>query len=169
MTVVVNIGRRVPKSWFRRGLSTIGGLITFQENIWVIIKQSLRMARKKANASKTGVTFVISYDTESEDINYNIEWMKVVIRGTKSQEEEEYNDSMKLYDSLGGIFKKDIPKDKRFSKYFKTTMISPAKLEDAYKNGYGAMKDNNISNKLLEMGILTHIEWVKDFDTRDDF
>jgi len=52
-------------------------------------------------------------------------------------------------------------------KHFKTRVLSQMKIDDAYKKGYGAMEDNNIANKLLEMGILTHIEWIKDFDTRD--
>ena len=58
-------------------------------------------------------------------------------------------------------------KEKRFSKFFKTKLLPQEKVTEAYKKGYGAMKDNNIANKLLEMGILTHMEWIKDFDTRD--
>jgi len=166
MTVIVNIGRRVPKSWFRRGFNKVGGLITFQENIWIIIKQSMRMAKKKANASGK-IKFVMSYETESEDLNYSIEWLKIVIQGTESQEEEEYNDSMKMYSSLGAVFKKDMPKDKRFSQHFKTKVLSSAKVTEAYSKGFGEMENNNIANKLLEMGILTHIEWIKDFDSRD--
>ena len=50
MTVLINVGRRVPRSWFRRTAKKIGGLISFQENIWVIMNQSLNLAKKKANA-----------------------------------------------------------------------------------------------------------------------
>lgn len=167
MTVYVNVGRRVPKSWFRRQASRVGGLISFQENIWLIIKQSLQMAKKKANASGK-IKFILQQETESEDINYDIQWMKVVIRGTPEQEKEEYEESLKLYDPLGKTLKKELPKDNRLAKQFKTKMLSSTKVEEAYSKGYGAMSDNNISNKLLEMGILTHVEWIKDFDSREE-
>ena len=42
-----------------------------------------------------------------------------------------------------------------------------SKINEAYEHGYGAVENNNIANKLLEMGILTHIEFNKDFDTRE--
>jgi len=167
MTVIVQIGRRVPKSWFRRQASRVGGLISFQENIWIIIKQSLQMAKKKANASGK-VKFVIEQDRESEDMNYDIQWMKVIIRGPRELEKEEYEDSLKLYDPLGKIFKKDIPTDNKMKKHFKTKLLSGAKVDEAYKKGYGSVSDKNISNKLLEMGVLTHVEWVDDFNNREE-
>jgi len=157
----------VPKSWFRRQASRIGGLISFQENIWLIIKQSLQMAKKKANASGK-ISFVMTQDRESEDMNYDIQWIKITIRGSKEMEKEEYEDSLKLYDPLNKIFKKQLPKDERLSRQFKTKVLSGAKVDEAYKKGYGAMSDKNVANKLLEMGILTHIEWVQDFDSRQE-
>jgi len=165
MTLLVNIGRRVPKSWFRRQASRAGGLITFQENLWIIIKQSLQMAKKKANASGK-IKFVMSTDREEEDLNYQIEWIKLVIQGTEEDELDEYKDTMKLYDPLGKIFKKDIPKDDRMAKHFKTKLLSGIKVDEAYKKGYGTMSDKGVANKLLEMGILTHIELIKDYDSR---
>jgi len=165
MTVLVHIGRRVPRSWFRRTASKAKGLITFQENIWLIIKQSLRMAKKKATAADT-LSFVLTSDTESEDLHYQIEWMKVVIQGTEEQEKEEYDESMKMYSTLGNVLKKEMPKDERFSSHIKTKILSSKQVDEAYKEGYGALTDNNLANKLLEMGIITHIEWIKDFETR---
>ena len=167
MTVLVHVGRRVPKSWFRRTASKAKGLITFQENMWLMIKQSLSMAKRKANASGK-INFVLATEKESEDLNYDIEWLKITIQGTKEQEEEEYNESLQMYQPLNKIFKKEMPKDERMNKHFKTKILSSAKVDEAYKTGYGAINDNNMSNKLLEMGILTHIEWINDFDTRKD-
>lgn len=165
--MLISIGRRVPKSWFKRQATRIGGLISFQENIWLIIKQSLQMAKKKANASGK-IVFNMMQERESEDINYDIQWIKITIRGTKAQEKEEYEDTMKLYDPLGKIFKKQMPKDDRLSKQFKTKVLSSAKVDEAYKKGYGVMGDKNVANKLLEMGILTHVEWIDDFDSRQE-
>lgn len=166
MTLVIHIGRRVPKSWFRRQGNRVKGLLSFQENLWMMINQSLRLAKKKANASGT-ITFVMTKETESEDLNYDIKWVKIVIQGTKEQEEDEYNDTMKLYGPLNKVFKKDFGKDDRLSKHFKSKILTPGKIEEAYKQGYGAIGDDNLAQKMLEMGILTHIDWIDDFENRD--
>ncbi len=166
MSVIVHIGRRVPKSWFRRVANKIGGLISFQENLWLMIKHSMAMAKRKANAAGT-IKFVMTQDKEDEDMNYYLEWIKIIIQGDEKQEEEEYNEAMQMYQSIGGLLKREFPKDERLTRHFKTKILSGVKIEEAYKEGYGATKDNNLANKLLEMGILTHIEWSKDFDTRE--
>ena len=62
--------------------------------------------------------------------------------------------------------KKEIPVDDALKTFFKTKILSPAQVEHAYKAEFGSISDNNIANKLLEMGIVTHIEWIQDFDTR---
>ena len=166
MTLLVNVGRRVPKSWFRRQAGRAKGLISFQEHIWIIIKQSLSMAKKKADAHGK-LSFVMTRETESEDMNYNLEWVKVVIQGTKEEEKEEHEETLGLYKPLSKIFKKDIPKDERMKKHFKTKVLSAMKIEEAYKKGLEEISVNNIANKLLEMGILTSIELIEDYDSRD--
>ena len=167
MTVLINVGRRVPRSWFRAGVVKAQGVLSFQEHLWQIIKQSLNLAKRKANASNTGIKFVITNDMEVEDLNYQIEWLKVIIQGTKEQEEEEYNEAQGMYQPFGKIMKKELPSDETMKKFFKTKILSQEKVEEAYKQGFGSVSDNNISNKLLEMGILTHIELIKDYESRD--
>ncbi len=166
MSLIVKIGRRVPKNWFKRTAGKLGGLITFQENLYIMISQSMQLGKKKCNNSGKG-EWVSMKQTESEDLHYDIEWQIHIIRGDEKFEQEEFNDAMKLYDPLGKIIKKDFPIDGGLGKVFKTKVLTPEKLKEAYSEGYGAMTDKNISNKLLEMGILTHVEWIKDFDTRD--
>ena len=166
MTVVMHVGRRVPRSWFRAGIQKVKGILSFQEHIWSIIKQSLNLAKKKANSSSTGIKYVITNDVENEDLNYEIQWIKVIIQGNKEQEKEEYEEAMALYKPFNKIFKKDMPADDRMKQHFKTKILSTDKVKDAYDKGYGAVGDNNMSNKLLEMGILTHIELIEDYDSR---
>lgn len=168
MSVVTRCGRRIPRRWMSRHINKVKGLITFQEHIWTMIKQSFSLAKRKANASGN-IEFVMSKDHEIEDINYELEWIIIIIRGTPEQEEEEYNEAMGMYGAVASTFKKEFPKEKNpnLAKYFKTKILSSSKVEDAYKKGYGCMGDNNIANKLLEMGILTHIEWIKDFKERE--
>jgi Ni,Fe-hydrogenase I large subunit len=167
MTVMINVGRRVPRSWFRAGINKVQTVLSFQEHLWAIIKQSLNLAKKKANASNTGIKFVITNETEAEDINYQIDWIKVIIQGTKEQEEEEYNEAMGMYAPFGKILKKEVLGETNLKKTFKTKMLSPEKIQEAYLKGFGAVGDSNLSNKLLEMGILTHIEKIDDFGSRE--
>jgi len=143
------------------------GLMTFQENIWMIINSSLNMAIKKANASNIFECYTKQKDKEVEDLNYQIEWVKVIIRGKEEDEKSEYDDCMKLYGNIEKHMKDEIPKDSIMAKHFKSKVLSPMKVDEAYSKGYGAAGNSNLSNKLLEMGVLTHIEWIKDFDGRE--
>ena len=163
MTVIINIGRRVPRKWVKRMVEKSKGFISFQENLWLIINQSLNLAKKQANKAGTLDAFVITREDENEDMHYKIEWVKVIIKGTPEQEKEEYEDSMKLYKNLDKIFKKDMEIDDAMKKHFKTKLLSSVKVEEAYKKGYGAIGNNNLANKILEMGILTHIDLIEDY------
>jgi hypothetical protein len=167
MTVIFHVGRRIPKSWYKRLGGRVKGLMTFQENLWQIVQGSLKKAKKKADGYD-GITFNLTSETESEDLHYQIEWRKVIIRSTPEMEEEEYNEILNMYTKLGKKFKKDFPMDDKLAKHFKSKLLTPMQIEDAYAKGYGAMSNNNIANKMLEMGILTHVEWNKDFDVRQE-
>jgi len=168
MTLIVRMGCRQPKNWFKRTASKVGGLVSFQTNLWEMLKQSMRMAKKKCNSSGKG-KWVETKKLENESLHYNIEWLEITVQGTKEFEEEEYKEALELYKPFGKLFsKKEFPKDKNLSRHFKTKVLSMAKIEEAYKEGYGALSDNNLSNKLLEMGILTHVEWIQDFENRND-
>jgi len=165
MTIIFRVGRRIPKSWLKRSAHKAAGFLSFQSNLWLIISQSLSLAKRKATESGK-LKFVIMREEESESLNYKLEWMVCIIQGTKEQEEEEYNDCQKFYAPLNKVFKKEMPKNDMMSKHFKTKKMTPEQVEKAYKAGYGAIDDNNLSNKLLEMGILTHLEHNKDYENR---
>ncbi len=178
MTIIINIGRRVPCAWIRRTGRAVQGLMSFQENLWMIIKQSMNMAKKAANKSSEDVKYVITYDDEIEDINYKIEWMKIVVQGSEEIEIDEYDKIQRFYMPLKKYFKKEFPKDDNMKKHFKTKILTSAQVEEAYEKGYGNMEQeiqqkdgtqrkSSIADKMLEMGILTHFEWNKDFDTRE--
>jgi len=168
MTVLVNIGRRVPRSWFKRQANKAAGLISFQENLWLIIKQSLNLAKRKANNTDR-IKFIMLPKTEIEDLHYQIEWLNIIIQGNRTDEKEEYEDTLNFYQPLAKLFKKDMPKDKNIAKHFKSKLLSSDKIAKAYDAGYGSINDNNLANKMLEMGIMMHCELVDDYDTRDVF
>lgn len=166
MTVKIKIGRRVPKNWAKRTLQKIGGLISFQENLWIIINSSISLAKRKANASGI-VKFIVTKKTENEDLHYQLEWIEIIIQGSEEAEADEFKDMQNFYLPLNKIMKKEMPKDENFSKHFKTKVLSLESMQKAYKEGYGAIDNNTLANKILEMGILTHIEWIKDYDHRE--
>ena len=165
ITLVITIGRRVPRSWLKRTAHKAAGLITFQENIWIMINQSFNMAKKKATAAGD-IKFITQKEEEIEDINYQIEWLKIIIQGSKEQEEYEYASAMKLYAPFNKVLKGNIPKDDRMASHFKTKILSSEEVEDAYKKGYGALGNESMGNKLLEMGILTTVKKIDDFENR---
>jgi len=167
MTVIVRIGRRIPKKWYSRIGSKVKGLLTYQENMWQTIAMSFKKA--KSAAKKDGrLLFKIETDFEPEDLHYQIEWMTIKIKGSKELEQEEYEEALQMYDKLSNHMKKDFDTDENISKRLKTSKISNEKIKHAYEKGYGAVKNKNISNKLLEMGIMTDVEKIDDYDIRDD-
>lgn len=166
MTVIVHIGRRVPKSWFKRMAKKGAGFISFQSNLWLIIKNSISLAKRKAKASKK-ITFEVFNETEHESLNYQIEWIKIVICGDKLSEQDEYNDCLNFYQPFGKLFKREMKVDENMSKHIKSKFLPQEKIDKAYKEGYGSVSDVNLSNKMLEMGIMMHVELVEDYDTRE--
>ena len=166
ITVKIQIGRRVPKNWMKRTISKAAGLLSFQENIWIIINSSIGIAKKKANADGR-VSFVVTKTMESEDLHYNLEWLNITIVGSEEAERDEIKDMENFYMPLKKIMKKDLPKDENLAKHFKTKMINLETLQHAYKKGYGAMEDQSMANKILEMGILTNFELINDYENRE--
>lgn len=168
MTIILMLGRRVPKAWFRRQAHTIGNLISFQEHLWMMIKQSINMAKKRAN-QESDLVFNVSMEHENEGLNTRLEWLKVVIQGTEEQEASEYADIQNFYKPFGKLFKKDIDFNEasKAPEFFKTKMLNMTKLDDAYKNAYGCISDKNIANKMLELGIMMFPELIKDYNKKD--
>lgn len=156
----------MPSSWFRRQANRAAGFLSFQENLWLIIKSSMSLAKKKANASGK-IKFVMTQDVEDEDMQYKIQWIKIVIQGSREQEKEEYEEALMMHAPIKKIFKKEMPTDERMKMHFKSKILDKSKIEEAYTKGYGSISDDNLANKLLEMGILTHIEFIDDFDGRE--
>lgn len=136
------------------------GLLTFQENIWLIISRSLTIAKKKATASPGTLVFDKKTYREPEDLNYDIEWIEVTINGNPVEEEEEYEEAMQMYKTLKQVFKKEFKPENEMMKQFKTKQLTKIQLERSYKAGFGAAKDNTLAQKLLELGILTYIEKI---------
>jgi len=167
MTVVFTVGRRVPRNFFRRGFQKMSNILTFQEHIWYIINNSLKLAKRKAKKAKSDMVFIIEKYEENEDLNYIIQWTKVTIKGKEKEEEDEYNDILKFYAPLDSVFdkNKDFKKSKgTLSSMFKSKMVNISEIEKMYQQGLDDSGSNNMFNKLLEIGIMSNVEWIKDFE-----
>jgi len=170
VTVNIKIGRRVPKKWFKRLGSRFVGLITFQENTWIMLNQAFNKAKKRVEAynknNSDKVNWVQKVDKEDDGKEYMFEWLKIYIQGNESQEQEEYNEAMKMYNRLDKHLPKTIPIDKRaklsMAKHLK------ARFKKNYEKGIEqfSKKQASISDKLLEIGIITEVEYIKDFGKR---
>lgn len=161
MVVIIKFGRRIPHQWFKRGIAKIGGLLTFQENMWIMICQSIKLAKRKAVRSHT-LQFVTERKEEQEDLNYDLEWLIVTIKGTEKQEQDEYMEAMQIYTGLDRLMKpiSDKNKDERMSKVFKSMHMTPEQFGKAYSEGLTNVKGESIAKKLLDLGIIISIEKV---------
>jgi hypothetical protein len=165
MVLHIKFGRRIPRNWFRRQANVVVGMISFQENLWQMIKQSINLAKRKAQ-QESDIIFLTKTEYEKENINSQLEWFIITIQGNEQQEADEYKDIQNFYKPFGKVFKKDFEINKEMSKMFNTKILSMEKLNEAYKQGYGSMSDKNIAAKMLELGILLHYELEKDYDNR---
>lgn len=170
MVVIIKIGRRIPKAFFKGLAYRAGGFLTFQENIWLIIGRAMQMAKNACEKNKEElVEMTIEKREENDGMYYKFQWLIIKVSSIfPEKEREEYNAFMRLYEKLGvikNILNKDIATNADFSKPFKESKVmTEAQWEDAKKAGYGAMENKDIASKLLEMGIITHAEWRPDKD-----
>jgi hypothetical protein len=170
MTLTITVGRRVPCTWFKRGLQKISQMLSFQEQLWIMLGMSFKSAKKKTERKKESIKIVIEKYNEREDLNYMIEWLKVTIKGKEEDELEEFNEFKNFYKPFGSLFDKNkmLKKDVNISSMFKSKLINLETLERMYKNGMDDCSENNIANKLLEMGIMVDVNYIKDYETREN-
>lgn len=172
MTLYVKIGRRMVRRGFVRYSQRINNLLNGQEQIWRMIHMAMSTAKRRANSAPEPdrVDFVKTEKLDHESLQFDIEWILITIKGRPEQELEEYDESMKMYDALSSRMRKikiENPHADALQQQFKTKRLSVDEVNEAYAAGYGAMRDKSIASKLLELGILTHVKLVKDYDTRD--
>lgn len=165
MTLKIMVGRKTAKNWFRRQAHAVSGMISFQQNIWLMVKQSFSQAKKVANKQNPQLLFHIEDINENIDLTTKFEWIKIIIQGTREEEQSEYDDMQNFYKPLGKLLKKNVSDMETTEKpnFFKSSILNAASVDDAYKKGYGSVSDKNIANKILEMGILLSIEKIDDY------
>lgn len=174
MTLVVRVGRRVPKSFMNKSLQKIKQYMNFQEELWLILKRSFNISRKKFQNGKMSPegrmdTYDIKEEREDEDNEHEIQWLVMTIQGDQQCEKAEHDEAMSMYKDVKSILRrkpKIMKKEVGMQGWFKSKLVSSEKIEQAYEKGYGAKGDNSIQEILLEMNILTHIELIDDYVER---
>ena len=171
MVVIIKIGRRIPRSFFKSAIYRTAGFLTFQENIWLIIGRALQMSKNMCDKKpEEEVQMTIQNKEEPDGLHYKFQWKIVTISSLfPEKEKEEYDVFMTLYEKVGAIknvLNKKIDANPEFSQVLKgSKVLNEKQWEEAKKAGYGAMNSKDIAAKLLEMGIITHAEWKPDRDS----
>jgi hypothetical protein len=172
MVVIIKIGRRVPRSFFKGVAYKAGGFLTFQENIWLIINRALQMSKNMCDSKpEEQVQITIQGKEEDDGLHYKFQWKIMTISSIfPEKEKEEYEIFMTLYERMGAIkalMNKKIDTNPEFSKSLVNSKVMTEKQWEAAKEaGYGAMNNKDIASKLLEMGIITYAEWKPDKDLK---
>lgn len=162
MVFVVKIGRRTPKNFAKRLMGKIESVLSLQEQVWLLIVQAFRMAKKGADAKPDEqVIITIENKTESEGIYYQIEWKIITVSSIiHSKELEEYNEVMNMYEKFSILRKqeKKLEGNEELSNVFKSNVVTKEQFAEAKEKGFGAVGDVKITDKLLELGIMTYVE-----------
>lgn len=168
MTVVIKLGRRLPRAFAKRLIAHGKNWLSLQEQIWLFIVKAFQSSKKAAdNRPEEQVIITIQNKVEFEDLKYQVEWKIITVSSIiHAKEVEEYEEAMKIYSKfnlLKALMGKKIDSDESLKETFKSSVVTPEQFEKAKEAGYGAVGEQGIAEKLLELGIMTIIEndWVK--------
>ncbi len=170
MTVVVRIGRRYRKGFVDR----VKGPYMVQSMIWRNVDYGFMLAERKMKifAKKNPTTFTYTKQKFKEDeniieiegkkIKYQIEWIEIKITSTPEIEEEEYNESLKLFEKLENQpalknLNGKVEVDNELKKEYNST-LGKNRIQKMLDAGYKKIKDVSINKSLNEVGILTIVE-----------
>jgi hypothetical protein len=178
MTVIIRIGRRIhrnnDKRWFAKQINNMKNVLSVQQYMWRTIEYGIKLSTikmdqhiKKLNSEGD---FSFNYKKrkyiEDESLNYNIEWIEVIIKGTKEVEQGEYDASMKFFSKLENLpvfkQKKDqVEIDTDIASEYKGKLYSK-KAKKVIQAGFEKAKDMTISKSLNDIGIITLVEREED-------
>ena len=172
MTVLIKVGRRVPRAkgnnWFSKRLNKARNLDMIQSHIWKTVGYGLGLATAKMGQyqKKNPDTFQFTKTKykEKETLNYDIEWIEIVITSTPELEEEEYNASLKLFSNLENlpVLKKykegdNVEIDEELAANY-AHKVKKGKVKKMLDAGYERVKGLTLSKSLNDVGILTIVE-----------
>ena len=164
MTVLIKIGKRVQRGFTQR----LKGPFLVQSMIWKNIEYGIGLAAHKMkqyqnkNPDKFQFTKRKFKEEDEQSLRYSIEWIEVVINSTPEIEEEEYQQTMKLFTELENhqMFKKGtdgVEVDEELAKEYNDN-IKKGKVKQLLDAGYERIKGITLNKSLNDVGIITIVE-----------
>lgn len=174
MTVIIKVGKRIhrneDKKWFARQINNMKNTVSIQQYMWGTIDYGFKLATikmdrdiKKNRGNKDyDFTYTKRKYREEESLNYNIDWLEIIIKGSESLEKEEYEQSMKFFSKLESLpvfkqKKENLQLDPELSASYKGK-LKGRKAKKVLKAGFDKAKDLTISKTLNDIGIITIVE-----------
>ena len=174
MVVTIKIGRRIhrnnDKRWFARQINNMKNVLSVQQYMWRTIEYGIKLSTFKMEEHVKKINsegdFSFKYNKkkfmEEESLNYNIEWIEVIIKGTEEKEKEEYDASMKFFSKLEQlpVFKQkkgNMEIDPELSAEY-AGKLNSSRAKKAIQKGFERAKDMTISKSLNDIGIITIVE-----------
>jgi hypothetical protein len=174
MTVIIKIGRRIhrnnDKRWFAKQINNMKTVLSVQQYMWRTIEYGIKLATIKMDQHTKDINskgdFSFNYKKrkfiEEESLNYNIEWLEVIIKGTEEKEREEYDASMKFFSKLENLpvfkqKKEGVEIDQELAAEYKGKLYGK-KAKKVIQKGFDKAKDMTISKSLNDIGIITIVE-----------
>ena len=174
MVVKIKVGRRIHrnnnKRWFAKQINNMKNVMSVQQYMWRTIEYGLKLSTTKMDSHikklNSSGDYSFKYQKkkfiEEESLNYNIEWIKINIRGPEKIEKDEYEASMKFFSKLENlpVFKKNkdsIEIDEELAKEYKGK-IKSKNAKRVINKGFDKAKDMTISKSLNDVGIITLVE-----------
>ena len=175
MVVVIKIGRRIhrsdsDKNWFINKVSNLKNTLSIQQYMWKTILYGIMLSTKKMDkAIKKNLNnpdFKFKYMKkkyiEEESLNYNIEWLELLLFGNEDEELEEYTSAMKFFDKIGNnrLFRQRAGKveiDPELSAPYQHKLKS-RNSERLISKGFDKVKDVTIAKALNDVGIIVIIK-----------
>lgn len=174
MTVIIKVGRRIHRNedrkWFAKQIANMKNTVSIQQYMWRNIEygfkiSSIKMDReikKNAGNSEFDFTYTKRKYKEEESLNYNIEWIEIIIDASTVMEEEEYQAALGFFSKLENqpVFKQkknNLEVDEELSQEYHKK-LKGKKAKKILQKGLDKAGKVTISRALNDVGILTIVE-----------
>lgn len=174
MTVIIKIGRRIHRNddrqWFARQVNNMKNVVSIQQYMWRTIEYGIKLAvikmdkeiKKNEGNAKFNFQYTKRRFKEEESLNYNIDWIEIIIEGSEEIEKEEYEQSLKFFSKLESlpVFKQKtngVEVDPEISAEY-SGKLKGKKNKKFLQEGFEKAKNITISKALNDVGIITFIE-----------
>ena len=177
MTVIIKVGRRIHRNedrkWFAKQIANMKNTVSIQQYMWNTIEYGFKIATIKMNREikkhEGSGTFDFVYTKrkfmEEESMNYNIQWIEIIIKASPELEKEEYDSAMGFFSKLENqpVFKQkknNLEVDEELSAEY-SKKIKGKKAKKILKAGLDKAGGITISKSLNDIGIITLVEKEK--------